>query len=260
MAAAPDWWPPLRWSPSHQTAFLKRRREKRIGRNIGNKRRGECVVNQASEDVIVHPPGGAVYAQLSLLFAASHSTMMERLLLPRLQSASLVVIRGERETSEHQPELGGASSLLPRWPAAYRSTAVASRSACVFHLNMVSGDSGQLSLVASPLRKTLCLPLLTCPYGGFFKSYWHGKNTNAAAEDLNRQRTSPASTSGLTTHPPGLLLLPGPGMENTSRPQPSGMHNRVYLWGGNLHFMHSSSNASFLIFNRCFCDDIWRLL
>lgn len=74
------------------------------------------------------------------------------------------------KTSAHtvQAELITAFLLL-LWPAAYHSSDVVSQSACcVFHFNIVSGDSRQLSLVTSPPRKTLHLTLLTCPYGDFF--------------------------------------------------------------------------------------------
>lgn len=101
---------------------------------------------------------------------ATHSKMKKMLLLLLFIQVWLIVIRGEPETSTHklQAELITVFLLL-LWPAAYRSSSGVSQSACcVFHVNIVSGDSRQLSLVTSPLRKTLYLTLLTCPYGDFF--------------------------------------------------------------------------------------------
>lgn len=121
--------------------------------------------------------------------------------------------------------------------AAYRSAAIVSRSACVFHLNIVSGDSRQLSLVTFPLRKTLCLTLLTSPYGGFSLNVLAERKTSAAVEDLNWQKNSAGRPSLLTTPPPT-------GMENTRRSQPSGTLTK-YIFGVHLHFIWFFSSLGY---------------
>lgn len=148
--------------------------------------------------------------------------MKETVLLRRFQTAWLVVIRGERGTSEHQPELGGASRPPRRRRLSER---------LCFPLEHCLRRLRTAVTAYFPAEENLVFDLVSMSIWWLFLNVGAQRKTNAAAEDLNRQRTSLGSTSLLTYTSTRLTGFTGAAVENTTRPQPSGIHNRVYFLG-----------------------------
>lgn len=176
--------------------------------------RGECVGHQACEDVIVNRLELRCYTQLC--------RMKEAVLLPRFQTAWLVVIRGERETSEHQPELGGAS-----WPPRRRRL---SERLC-FPLEHCLRRLRTAVTAYFPAEENLVFDLVSMSIWWLFlkrrsteKDHRSSRGSKPAKNQLGQHVAADCTSTRLTG-------FTGAAVENTTRPQPSGIHNRIYFGG-----------------------------
>lgn len=196
--------------------------EKTIGRNFWNKCRGECVINQACEDVIVN-----------------------RLELRCIHSSPTSLRAGSQEWRKHCTNL----SCLPQRHRYLSERLCFPLEHCLRRLR--TAVTGYF-----PTEENIVFDLVSMSIWWLFLKRTSTEKDQCSSQGWIKTGKEPllalavlvSGTSPLTTHPAGSLVLLGLQWKI-----PAGLNHLDYIikfiFWVNLHFMHSSSNSTFLIFD-----------